>query len=626
MNLDMPHNIGQQKPEHSQVSLHNLLTLSMLLVALWLLLYPYAGIRHDARLYTLQALAHLNPELYGRDIFLRFGSQDKYTIFTPIYAQLCTWMDVEHAAALLTALGQLGFLAACWFLTKRLAGSKMAAWTLGLVLILPGNYGSDYVFTYLETFITPRLFGEALALFSIGCFIAERWSASAALLLLALLLHPIMAAAGAAFISVSLALQRPKHAVSFGLVGLAIAIPLLLSPLSTGLRFDSEWLTPIAQRSPYLFIHTWAYADWARLSVPLVTLLLSTLLSPTTQQRTVAKAAVLTALGGLLLTLLGSDIGWLILVTQGQAWRWLWLSTLLALLLVLPLLQMLWTQGKAGQTTGLLLISAWLVRNEASSLGLAILAVSAGLSCYRGIGTEKTWHKAWLGSWAILASTIAWMLAINLLTAGLLLSTYHVPNWLDKLRGICTDGFLPLCLVGLTYAALNSRRLCPHRLIFICTGMFCLTMAWFYWPNWHYEEYPPSLVAAMDTWRQHIPIGEEVLWLNGPTPNWMLLKRPNYISGIQTTVALFSRAAAMTLKQRTAEIQTIFPNSKPLTWTGQEQANTPITRDLRDICAHINVKFLVTNEVLDSPPLAIAPNGMPIGYKQARLYQCKDKS
>jgi len=55
-------------------------------IATWALSHSYRGIFHDAGLYTLQALARLHPDSLPEDVFLKFGSQDGFTIFSPIYA------------------------------------------------------------------------------------------------------------------------------------------------------------------------------------------------------------------------------------------------------------------------------------------------------------------------------------------------------------------------------------------------------------------------------------------------------------------------------------------------------------------------------------------------------------
>jgi hypothetical protein len=592
-------------------------------MALWLLLYPYAGLRHDTRLYTLQALYQIAPALYGNDIFLCFGSQDSYTLFTPIYAHLAASLGIEHAAALLTAIGQLGFLATCWILSRRIASPKIAALSIGLVLILPGNYGSDFVFTYLETFITPRLFAEALTLLAIASFLADRRIPGTLLLISALLLHPLMAMAGVAFLASGLVLRYPKRLVPLAIMAMLVAIPILLSPLASALRFDDEWLTIVDQRSPYLFMLNWTYADWARLSVPLATLVISALISTNSLQRKIAKTALLTAIGGLLVTLVGNDALRLIIVTQGQAWRWLWLSTVLSLLLLMPLLQQLWHANKAGRVAALLLAAAWLIRNEPSSLGIAVLAISAGFASYRNLGTANTWNKLWLASCALLAAIMVWITAMYLLTANILLYTYHWPNWLDLYRQAFENGLLPLLMLAVAYLATTAKQRWLPLLSASVFGFLLIGLAGYSWQNWTYEEYPASLIASMQDWRRVVPPGEDVLWMDGPTPTWMALQRPSYISEVQATVVLFSRPAAMELKRRANEVSTIFPDAKPLVWTGRPEMIKPLSHTLNEICAHIGVHFLVTSETLDAAPLAKAPLELPASYRDARLYQCK---
>jgi hypothetical protein len=75
--------------------------LALFCAATWALSHSYRGIFHDAGLYTLQALAHLDPGYLGQDVFLRFGSQDRFTIFGALYAG-AMHLGPEPAASLLT--------------------------------------------------------------------------------------------------------------------------------------------------------------------------------------------------------------------------------------------------------------------------------------------------------------------------------------------------------------------------------------------------------------------------------------------------------------------------------------------------------------------------------------------
>src|SRR6185503_12493708 len=103
-------------------------------VALWTLQHPYPGIQHDAQLYTLQALARLLPALRD-DLFLRFGSQDGFTMFGGIYAAFISLWGLGPAAALLTLLFNAAFAAALVLLARRLLPAPLAIVGVALVCI-----------------------------------------------------------------------------------------------------------------------------------------------------------------------------------------------------------------------------------------------------------------------------------------------------------------------------------------------------------------------------------------------------------------------------------------------------------------------------------------------------------
>jgi hypothetical protein len=83
--------------EGGALSKPGMVVLMLLGVTTWALSHAYAGIFHDAGLYTLQALARLSPESLSSDVFLKFGSQDRFTLFSPIYAATAHWLGVEPA-------------------------------------------------------------------------------------------------------------------------------------------------------------------------------------------------------------------------------------------------------------------------------------------------------------------------------------------------------------------------------------------------------------------------------------------------------------------------------------------------------------------------------------------------
>jgi hypothetical protein len=133
-------------------------------IATWALSHSYRGIFHDAGLYTLQALARLHPGSLSGDVFLKFGSQDGFTIFSPLYAAASRMLGVEFAAATLTLALQGALLAAAWILARAVMPFSMAIFGVAVLIAVPGDYGPDRIFTCIEPFLTPRMGAEALVL------------------------------------------------------------------------------------------------------------------------------------------------------------------------------------------------------------------------------------------------------------------------------------------------------------------------------------------------------------------------------------------------------------------------------------------------------------------------------
>src|ERR1700716_2948184 len=137
------------------------LAFSLMLVTLWGLVHRYQGLFGDARLYALQALARLHPGL-ANDLFLQNASQDRYTIFSPLYAMIIKLMGLQHAAVALSVSFTVWFLGATWVLARQLAGRDAAWLVIALLIMTVGRYGGGVAFHFSEDFLTARSLAEAL--------------------------------------------------------------------------------------------------------------------------------------------------------------------------------------------------------------------------------------------------------------------------------------------------------------------------------------------------------------------------------------------------------------------------------------------------------------------------------
>ena len=112
-----------------------------MLVSLWALTHRYQGFARDGELYAIQASARLNPAL-GVDVYLESTSQDRYTIFSRIYAAVIQFFGLQEAGIALFALCTTGFLTAAWVLARELLDGEIAWATVAALIGTIGYYGA----------------------------------------------------------------------------------------------------------------------------------------------------------------------------------------------------------------------------------------------------------------------------------------------------------------------------------------------------------------------------------------------------------------------------------------------------------------------------------------------------
>src|SRR5690242_19940574 len=70
-------------------------TLFLVLFALNALVLPYAGFIHDARLYGVQVLNKVEGGAFADDLFFRYGSQDKFSLFSTAVAPAAAVLGID---------------------------------------------------------------------------------------------------------------------------------------------------------------------------------------------------------------------------------------------------------------------------------------------------------------------------------------------------------------------------------------------------------------------------------------------------------------------------------------------------------------------------------------------------
>jgi hypothetical protein len=113
--------------------------LALAWLLLWAVLNPYAGITHDGIGYALQALARLDPAVFAQDLFLRFQSQNDFTLFPWLHALFVEFLGLEQGTAALTLAFLVAWHVAAWFLARSVLSACMAWLAVGPLIAVPGD-------------------------------------------------------------------------------------------------------------------------------------------------------------------------------------------------------------------------------------------------------------------------------------------------------------------------------------------------------------------------------------------------------------------------------------------------------------------------------------------------------
>jgi len=580
--------------------------------------HRYGDIMHDAMLYALLALARLHPDTLPYDIFLRFGSQDRFTVFSPMFAFMISHFDLAEAAAIMTFMSQAALSVCAWLVARRFMSPASALLGTGLLLALPGYYGSAHMFSYTEDFLTARLPAEALTLASLAAGLSRRMGVSFACILVAILIHPIIASAGVVMLLVTcVAAPRPRLSVMVAAALLSVAlVTAVLMPVGPFAQFDPEWLNLIVGNTRYLFITNWLFDDWVRLGIAIAVLLSGSLFASQPLLRTVCACAIVCAFGAIALTWIWCDILHSILPTRMQLWRWVWLTTVVAVLLSPVIAAESWNSRSPLRRAALIFICSSLLLRADSG---AAFTVAFSLTT---IVIARWYPQFKYGSYILLC-------AFGFLTFGFALAV--------------GDG-LPTAvpLAGALFAAwwiaeMLQSSVWKASAFATAAAIACLAAAPAAVRSWTRLSYAPALRATFAQWRDQLPAHAEVLWLEAPVNVWYLLDRPSYLSLPQLAGFVFSRSASVALDRRVAVTRNALMASGAFTKLAQDpdfvkrlRSWTPGSLESLDstglpiLCTDRDLGFVVTSRRVG--PIAMAPITMNPDRpkRQLYIYNCKD--
>lgn len=577
------------------------LALFFAFVGLFLFAHPYRGIEHDAVLYALQALRSLEPQSLGDDLFFRYGSQDAYTLFSPLYAALIGLIGLEPAAHLIARFSLLALFAGGLLLARRMMQRDLAWLTLALFIAIPGSYGADNVLKYAENFATPRTLTEALVITSLALLLGGRRLAAFAAIGAGFLLHPLMALPG--LIGIVLLLARRTTSLTLFALGASatLIVIVIASFMPVGpIRFiDPVWYESLADMVPYLLPERWSISDWQPTVVGLATLVAATQVLKAGPSRQLAITGAIVGSAGIVLAGIAS-VAPVALLVQGQPWRWMWLGKAIAVLLLAPIAIACWRRSHLARVALALLGVAWFARNDAIGVVAGLLALLA-LTVDAGVLPARSRRMATWGLMLLAALLGLAALRVHWLPVELMLVMVVVAIWwlLFRARGLPVKAAGAVAAIALGILQLSSMAV-PHDEVSVV-------------PN-----YGKNTERNFATWSERIGEHQTVFFPEHPEMVWLVLHRKSYAA---YTAPVFSREAALKTRDRFKQIQSL--TTPAATQAASLGTKVPsLTHDgVLRACQVSEIDFVIAPTKLPVPSLA---SSAPGELGELLLYACTD--
>ncbi len=569
-------------------------------LAVFLLLRPYDGIVHDARLYVGYVLAAWDPQGVGQDIMFVHDGQSGYSVYPLLLGLIGRLVGLSTGAMTLSFAALLIWFAAAWRLVWALFPTADITARAGLLLwatSLHTLYGGGSTFRFSENFAAPRSIAEALLLLALSFLVqsdklkaSQAWitrnltALAVALVILAGLMHPLLIVPGlAALLWLRVDVSRRNVIVA----GVAVMLCAMLA-LSTGLNTNAEWAVPLAtfdtawlemlqRRRSIALAGQWHALDWVRIAVQLSTLFVT---RPLVQGRArgLWDAMLVAGLAGVILTWLATDVVHHRLLTQVQPWRVLWAVAFLSPLALLCQLRVLQSRNADSAVDSdvsnrrslelcatLLLLLAWIMLDVSSAAGW-ILACVLVLHWLARRCAQVHVSRQGLRVCTMLVAVL--VVALVLLRALVVWEVYAIhPDSTERWvwRTLVTSG-VPnaFVLFGALVAATTTRtafvgrrwrRLLPP----VVAGLLCLWLPFVADQRTGYVLWIEKQITAKPDDSGHRPVSMSgaALWLDADLEPWVLLRRPAWGGVLQGTPTIFDRSLAVEWEQRAALVDRI---------------------------------------------------------------------
>jgi hypothetical protein len=297
---------------------------------------PCSVTAHDARLYSLQALNQAEQGAYADDVFLRYGSQDQFSLFSQLVGPLVATIGLRPAFFLLYLVFNTLFVYALFRLVRTLIADTVIS-TLALVYLCTASlrYGGHDIFTVHEQFVTPRIVAVPFTLLALEQMLRRRFLPALGFLIGGALVHQLMAFGGVMIWIGYVAITFLPTTLFWGLVVAGsvgavsiLSIPSIAIPIFG--EMNDHWHQIIRRSVGYNYPDTWHVNNWLNLAVSFAMPIAAcfTLNRDDPDRRRFLLVVVLAGALGFLTTFAASYLPYALLF-QGQPYRVLWILKVL---------------------------------------------------------------------------------------------------------------------------------------------------------------------------------------------------------------------------------------------------------------------------------------------------------
>lgn len=622
----------------------------------WLVSFPYLGVMHDAVVYALLVARELDPAAYANELFFVFGSQDDFSIFTPLFARLVSAFGLDLAARIVVLTGGALWVMACFTLCRAATQRHWLGYFACFVLASTTlNYSpNQQTFNVYEHFATARSLAFPLTVLALAAAVSSRNLLAWALSLTATLLHPLLGIwALVLWFCLRVNDRWTALAVVLGFVGV------LSGPLwSTGgglQLMDAEWVETIQASSGDVFLGGWGQFRLLPILFWLGLLWLGGRHGNTPMRRWYLAMALVCS-WAILLSLICSLYWPVRLVIQAQPWRALWLAEVLAVVALADLLRAALVYRRSlfwlaiGSGLVLWAFDGWLLPWPFVIVaGAALPTVRAG--ALRALDWLEMHRKQSIAGALVLVSVMLPGYLVSLEIAGDSVPAVWGSDF-DALRGFFLRGGEGILFLVLAWLLGRARwSLLVALLIIPATAI--AAMRWDIRTPASRERESRYLAAVQDPgWVGDLRFagvrpGDVVAWPRQDRAVWFTLRTAYYggpgessSSVTQAIGMVFSRERTIEVRRRLARIALASRLTAPhgrhsLAFSPEHgiPANTNLHTLVRDPPTEIGVKFLCADPIL---AWVVAPYstvggvggtpfdpGQTFGGRQY-LYRCRD--